>query len=81
MPYITRRQPVKLRGGKRTSVRLELEFFRALRLIAITQGISMSELIRRIEAEPRSNRQPLPSRARCYAITWLMDRMLVAKCS
>ena len=75
MPYITRRQPVMLRSGTTASVHLELEFFSALRFIATIQGISMSELIRRIEAEPCFDRQPLPSRLRCYAIKWMMDQL------
>jgi predicted DNA-binding ribbon-helix-helix protein len=49
---------VILRYGQRTSLRLEHEFWRALRLIAITRGTSMAELIRTIEAEPRP--APIP---------------------
>ena len=77
MTYITRIQPVRLRArDKRTSVELEVEFFDALRVSAISQGISTAELIRRIEAEPCFNRQSLPSRLRCYAIKWMTERLL-----
>jgi predicted DNA-binding ribbon-helix-helix protein len=63
---------VILRYGQRTSLRLEHEFWRALRLIAITRGISMAELIRTIEAEPRPAPQSLASALRCYVIRTLM---------
>lgn len=77
MLHITRAQPVRLRAReKRTSVELEPIFFDALRLIAVSQGIAVAELIRRVDAEPRLDRQGLPSRLRCYAVNWLMDRVL-----
>ena len=57
----TRVQPITLRNGQRTSVRLDPAFFCALRLIACQRGISMAELIRVIEAQPRPRWRSLAS--------------------
>jgi predicted DNA-binding ribbon-helix-helix protein len=68
----TRVQPITLRNGQFTSVRLEPAFFYALRLIATQRGISMAEVIRNIEAQPRSPRQSLASALRCHVIRTLI---------
>jgi predicted DNA-binding ribbon-helix-helix protein len=65
----TRVQPITLRNGQRTSVRLDPAFFCALRLIACQRGISMAELIRVIEAQPRPRWRSLASTLRTYAIS------------
>ena len=65
----TRVQPITLRNGQRTSVRLDPAFFYALRLIACQHGVSMAELIRVIEAQPRPRWRSLASTLRTYAIS------------
>jgi predicted DNA-binding ribbon-helix-helix protein len=63
---------VILRYGHRTSLRLEHEFWHALRFVALVQQTSMAKLIRTIEAQPRPQPQSLASALRCYVIRTLM---------
>jgi predicted DNA-binding ribbon-helix-helix protein len=67
----SRNQPLYLRNGSYTSVRLELIFFYALRLIAHNRGLSMSDLIREIEGHPRNPRRSFTSALRCYVVEQL----------
>jgi predicted DNA-binding ribbon-helix-helix protein len=67
----TRNQPLYLRDGSYTSVRLEPIFFHALRLIAHNRGLSMSDLIREIEGYPRNPRRSFTSALRCYVVEQL----------
>jgi predicted DNA-binding ribbon-helix-helix protein len=56
--------------GHRTSIALEPEFWDALAVIAAREGLTMSDLIARIDRE-RSERdpgQPLASAARIFAL-------------
>jgi predicted DNA-binding ribbon-helix-helix protein len=61
-----------MRDGNLSSIRMEPVFFYALRLIAFSQGLSMADLIRNIEAQPRYSRQSLASALRCYALRQMM---------
>jgi predicted DNA-binding ribbon-helix-helix protein len=61
-----------MRYGNLSSIRMEPVFFYALRLIAICQGLSMADLIRNIEAQPRYSTQSLTSALRCYALREIM---------
>jgi predicted DNA-binding ribbon-helix-helix protein len=61
-----------LRHGQRTSLRLEREFWHALRFVALAQQTSMAELIRTVEAQPRPEPQSFASALRCYVIRTLM---------
>jgi predicted DNA-binding ribbon-helix-helix protein len=62
----------QLRDGRFTSLRLEHELFRALRWLAIQQNISMAELLRQIDATPRSPSITFASAVRIYVVTTLM---------
>jgi len=68
----TRAQPIWLRDGSFTSVRLEPMFFHALRMIGYRRGLSMSALIREIEAQPRERGRSLASVLRCYAMAQML---------
>jgi predicted DNA-binding ribbon-helix-helix protein len=59
---------ITLRSGHVTSVRLEPEFWHALRRIAYQQNMSLQALLGFIEVQPRSKDQPFASALRCYAI-------------
>jgi predicted DNA-binding ribbon-helix-helix protein len=61
-----------MRDGNLSSIRMEPVFFYALRLIAFSQGLSMADLIRNIEAQPRYSTQSLASALRCYALRQMM---------
>jgi predicted DNA-binding ribbon-helix-helix protein len=61
-----------MRYGNLSSIRMDPVFFYALRLIAISQGLSMADLIRNIEAQPRYSTQSLASALRCYALREMM---------
>jgi predicted DNA-binding ribbon-helix-helix protein len=63
---------VILRYGQRTSLRLEHEFWHALRFVALAQQMSMAELIRTVEAQPRPEPQSFASALRCYVIRTLL---------
>jgi predicted DNA-binding ribbon-helix-helix protein len=62
----------QLRDGRFTSLRLEHELFRALRWLAIQRNISMAELLRQIDATPRSPSISFTSAVRVYIVTALM---------
>jgi predicted DNA-binding ribbon-helix-helix protein len=62
----------EVRDGNLSSIRMEPVFFYALRLIAFSQGLSMADLIRNIEARPRYSTQSLASALRCYALREMM---------
>jgi predicted DNA-binding ribbon-helix-helix protein len=68
----TRVQPLYLRDGKYTSFRLEPIFFHALRMIGYRRGLSMSALIRKIEAQPRERERSFASVLRCYAMAQML---------
>jgi predicted DNA-binding ribbon-helix-helix protein len=57
----TRVQPLYLRNGECTSFRLEPTLFHGLHMIAYRRGLSMSALIREIEAYPRERERSLAS--------------------
>jgi predicted DNA-binding ribbon-helix-helix protein len=60
------------RLGRFTSLRLEHELFRALRWLAIQRNISMAELLRQIDATPRSPSISFTSAGRVHIVTALM---------
>jgi predicted DNA-binding ribbon-helix-helix protein len=74
MPYavciriLSVKQPITLRNGKLTTISLEPEFFRALRLIAYSRSLSAADLIRNIEAQPRPWKQTFTSTRRCFVV-------------
>ena len=68
----TRLHVMTMRDGNLSSIRMEPVFFYALRLIAFSQGLSMADLIRNIEAQPRYSTQSLASALRCYALREMM---------
>ena len=68
----TRSQPLYLRDGRFSSLRLEPVFFKALRMIGYRRGLSMADVIRELEGYPRHRQRSLASVLRCYA----MEQML-----
>ena len=60
------------RTGHPTSLRLEPGFWQALRLLAISQDISLQMLLHQIEGNKRPD-QPLASALRTYAIDALLE--------
>ena len=64
------------RDRTETSVRLEPDVLRALRYLAFAQGISVQEVMRRIEVLPRPMKQNLSSAIRCHVIRELMQQVL-----
>jgi predicted DNA-binding ribbon-helix-helix protein len=64
------------RDGTQTSVRLEPEILSALRYLAFVQGISIQEVMRRVDALPRPMKQNFSSAIRCYVIRTLMQLVL-----
>ena len=67
-----RKQPITLRSGKLTTIGLEPEFFRALRLIAYSRSLTAADLIRNIEAQPRPWKQTFTSTLRCFVVREMM---------
>jgi predicted DNA-binding ribbon-helix-helix protein len=60
------------RAGHLTSLRLEPSFWQALRLLAISQDISLQMLLHQIEGNKRPD-QPLASALRSYTIDALLE--------
>ena len=73
-----RKQPITLRNGKLTTIGLEPEFFRALRLIAYSRSLSAADLIRNIEAQPRPWKQTFTSTLRCFVVRKKGERIRIA---
>ena len=54
-------------AGHRTSVALEVEFWSALAAAATAEGVTLTALVARIDADREANR-PLASALRVYAL-------------
>jgi predicted DNA-binding ribbon-helix-helix protein len=70
--HLIRKQLITLRNGKLTTIGLEPEFFRALRLIAYSRSLTAADLIRNVEAQPRPWKQTLTSTLRCFVVREMM---------
>jgi predicted DNA-binding ribbon-helix-helix protein len=64
------------RAGRETSVRLEPEVLKTLRYLAFKEGITVAEVLRRIDAIPRPRHQSFSSAVRCYGLRTLMQEVL-----
>jgi predicted DNA-binding ribbon-helix-helix protein len=70
------RYRVYKRNGTETSVLLEAEVLGGLRYLAFQWGITVQEVLRRIDGTPRASGQSFASAIRCYAIRQLMCEVL-----
>jgi predicted DNA-binding ribbon-helix-helix protein len=64
------------RDRSETSTTLEPQVLQALRYLAFSQGISVQEVLRRIDATPRPHEQNFASAIRCHVIRTLMQLVL-----
>lgn len=68
-----KKRSVSLKGHP-TSVTLEDEFWTVLKQIAAKQGLSVAELINRIDEDRlKTNTSGLSSAIRVYVLNWVLD--------